>query len=129
MTYHDLRLFYLWEGLKKDVEKFVSMCPNCEQEKAKYQKSGGFLQNIQIPTLKWEDINMEFLVGFPRTKKSYALIKVIIDMLTKCAHFIPVKSTYSAEDYARIFIDKIECRHDILLSIILDRGAQFISRF
>ena len=54
---------------------------------------------------------------------------MVVDWLTKFAHFIPVKSTYLAEDYARIFIDIILCRHSISLSIILDRGAQFTSWF
>ena len=54
---------------------------------------------------------------------------MIVDRLTKSAYFIPIKSTYLAEDYARIFIDEIVCRHGILLSIISDRGEQFTYRF
>ena len=54
---------------------------------------------------------------------------MFVDRLTKSSHFIPVNSTYSAEDYARIFIDEIVCRHGIPLSIISDRGTQFTSRF
>ena len=72
---------------------------------------------------------MDFVVGLPRTQKQYDFIWVIVDRLTKSAHFIPVKYTYLAEDYARIFIDEIGCRHGILLSIISDRVAQFTSRF
>ena len=72
---------------------------------------------------------MDFVVGLPSTQKSYDSIWVVVDRLTKSARFIPFKSTYSAEDYARIFIDEIVCRHGILLSIISDRGAKFTSRF
>ena len=72
---------------------------------------------------------MDFVVGLPRTQKSYDSIWVVLDRLTKFARFIPVKSTYSAKDYARIFIDDIVCRHGILLSIISNQGAQFTSRF
>ena len=97
--------------------------------KAEHQKSCGSLQEIQVPTWKWEDINMDFVVGLPRTQKQYDSIWVIVDNLTKLTYFIPVMSTYSAKDYARIFIDEIVCRHGIPLSIILDRGAQFASRF
>ena len=82
-----------------------------------------------IPTLKWEDINMDFVIGLPRTQKSYDSIWVVVDQLTKSTHFIPVKSTYLEEDYARIFLDKIVCHHGIPLSIISDRGAQFTSIF
>ena len=70
-----------------------------------------------------------FVVGLPQTLRQYDSIWVIVDRLTKFAYFIPVKSTYLAEDYARIFIDEIVCRHGILLSIISDRGAPFTSSF
>ncbi len=70
---------------------------------------------------------MGFLVGLPRTEKKCNSIWVIVDRLTNSADFIPVKSTYSAEDYARNFTDEIVCRHDIPFYIILGRGAQFTS--
>ena len=72
---------------------------------------------------------MDLVVGLPRTQKQHDSIWVVVDSLTKCAHFIPVKSTYSMEDYARIFIYEILYRHGIQLSLISDRGAQFTSRF
>ena len=97
--------------------------------KSRTSKLGGILKEIQVPTWKWEDINMDFLVGLPRTKKQYDSIWVVVDRLTKFSHFIHIKSTYSAEDYATIFIDNIVCSHGILLSIISDWGAQFTSRF
>ena len=72
---------------------------------------------------------MDFVVGLPQTQNSYDSIWVVVDRLIKSACFIPVKCTYSAEDYARIFIDEILCRYGIPLTIISDRGAQFTSRF
>ena len=80
--YHDLRKIYWWEGLKRNIEEFVAKCPNCQQVKAEDQKLGGLLQEIQIPTWKWEDINMDFVVGLPRTQKSYDSIWVVVDRLT-----------------------------------------------
>ena len=114
---------------EKSIEEFVAKCPNCQEVKAEHQKSGGLLQEIQVPTWKWEDINLYFVVGFPRTLWKYDSIWVILDRLTKSSYFIPVNSTYSAEDYASIFIDEIVCRHGIPLSIISDRGEKFSSRF
>ena len=70
-----------------------------------------------------------FVVGLPRTQRSYDSIWVVVDNLTKSAVFIPVKAIYSVEDYAMIFIDAIVCHHGIPLSIISDWGAQFTSRF
>ena len=109
--------------------EFVAKCPNSQHVNAEHQKMCGSLEEIQVPTWKWEDINIDFVVGLPWTKKQYDSISVVMDRLTKSAHFIPVKSTYSAEEFARIFIDKIVCHHGIPLSIISDRVAQFTSRF
>ena len=97
--------------------------------KAEHQKSGGVLQEFQVPTWMWEVIIMNFLVGLPRTQKQYDSILVVVDRLTKSAYFISVKSSYSVEDNARIFIDDIVCIHGIPLSIICDRGAQLTSTF
>ena len=74
-------------------------------------------------------INMDFVVGLPRTPKQNDSIWVIVDKLTKSTYFIHVKSTYTAEYYARIYINDIVSLHGIPLSIISDRGAQFTSRF
>ena len=94
--YHDLREVFWWEVLKEDIAEFVAKCPNCQQVKAEHQKSSGLLQDIQVPTWKWEDINMDFVVGFPRKQNQHDSIWVVVDRLTKSAHFIPIKSTCSA---------------------------------
>ena len=96
---------------------------------AEHLKPDGLLQEIQVPTWKWEEINMDFVVGLPVTQKQHDSIWVIVDRLTKSSLFILFKSTYSAEDYARIFKYEILCHHGIPLFIISDRGAQFTSRF
>ena len=67
--YHDLREVFWSEEFKKDIAEFVAKCPNCQQVKSKHQKSDGLLQEIQVPTWKKEDINMDFIVGLPQTKK------------------------------------------------------------
>ena len=70
-----------------------------------------------------------FVVGLALTQNQHEFIWVVVDSLINSTHFIPFKSTLSAENYARIFIDEIFCWHDIPLSITSDMGAQFISRF
>ena len=72
---------------------------------------------------------MDFVAGLLRTKRKNDSIWVIVDILTKFVQFIPVKSTYRAEDYARLYIDEIVRCDEIPLSIISDRGAQFNSHF
>ena len=70
---------------------------------------------------------MDFMVGLPKTRIYHDSIWVIMDKMFKSSHFIPVKSTYSAEDYTRLYIDEIVRWHVILFSIISDKGAQFTS--
>ena len=73
-------------------------------------------------------MNMDFVVGLPRTQRKYDSIWVVVDRLTKSSHFIPVKFTYSKEECARIYINKIVSLHGIPLSIIFDRDSQFTYR-
>ena len=115
--------------MKKDIAEFVAQCPNCQQVKIEHQKPGGLLQEIEIPTWKWEMINMDFITGLPRTQRKYDSIWVIVDRLTKSAHFLPVRTTYSAEDYARLYVREIVRLHGVPTSIISDRGAQFTANF
>ena len=127
--YHDLREVYWCDGLKMDIEEFIAKCPNSQQVKSKHQKLGGLLQEMQFTTWKREHINMNIVMGFPWTRSQYHSIWVIVVRLTKSAHFIPVKSTFSVEDYAKIYINEIVSLHWIPFSIIFDRGAQLTYRF
>ena len=97
--------------------------------KAEHLKLSGLLQEIQVATWKWEEINMDFVVGLPRTHWKNDSLWVVVDRLTKSNHFISAKSTNSVEEYARIYINNILSLHVIPLSIISDRGFQFTPKF
>lgn len=97
--------------------------------KAIHQKPGGLLHKIQVLGLKWEYINMNFVVGLPQTRRENDSIWVVGDMLTKFDQFIPINYLYSAEEYAMIYINKIVSLHSIPLSIISDRGSKITSQF
>jgi len=127
--YRDLREIYWWNGMKRDIAKFVARCSNCQQVKTEHQGPGGLTQDIDIPTWKWEEVNMDFVVGLPRTRRQHDSIWVIVDRFTKSAHFFPVKVSYSAKDYAKLYIKEIVKLHGSPLSIISNRGAQVISHF
>ena len=75
-----------------------------------------------MPERKWESLTMDFVVGLPKTKKGYDSIWVIVDCLTKIAHFLPVRTTYTALQYAQLFLDRIVPLHGVLVSIISDKG-------
>jgi hypothetical protein len=84
---------------------------------------------LQVPEWKWEEIAMDFIVGLSRTQSGYDSILVIMDQLTKVAHFIPVKTTYSGPQLAELYISRIVRLHGVPRKIVYDRGMQFISRF
>ena len=107
----------------KDIARYVAKCPKCQQVKAEHLKPFGMTQIIEVPTWKWKATYMDFVVGLPRTRRKHDSIWVIVDRLTKSAHFILAKTTYRDEDYARLYIDEIVILHGIPLFIVLDRGA------
>jgi hypothetical protein len=126
--YQELKEKYWWYGLKRDVATHVALCDVCQRVKAGHQKPAGLLQPLKVPEWKWEEISMDFIVGLPRTWDGYDLIWVIVDRLTKVAHFIPVKTTYSEAQLAELYMSRIVCVHGVP-KIISDRGTQFTSRF
>ena len=85
--------------MKRDIVVFVSKCANCQQVKVEHQKPGGMTQEIDIPTWKWEVINMDLITGLPRTRRQHDSIWVIVNRMTKSSLFLMVKTTYLVEDY------------------------------
>ena len=102
--YHDLKQIYRWDGMK-DIAYYAAKCPICRYVKVEHLKPGGLTEIIKVPTLKWKAINMDFVVGLPKTRRHHYSKCVIVDSMTTFANFIVVKSTYRAEDYAILYID------------------------
>jgi hypothetical protein len=98
--YKDLKTRYWWYGMKQDIAEYISLCDTCQWVKAEHQRPARLLQPLKIPEWKWEEIGMDFIVGLSRTQAGYDSIWVIVDRLTKVAHFIPVKTTYSGAKLA-----------------------------
>ncbi|KAI3679919.1 hypothetical protein L2E82_50899 [Cichorium intybus] len=127
--YRDLREYYWWPGMKREVAWFVERCMTCRKVKAEHQRPHGKLQPLEIPEWKWKHITMDFIMKLPRTPRHMDTIWVIVDRLTKSAHFFPIQETYSAKELAKVFIDEIISRHGIPVSVISDRDVRFTSRF
>ena len=106
--------------MKREIAKYVLECDICRRVKASHLRLAGTLQPLNIPEWKWEDISMDFIVGLPRTQKVYDSIWVVVDRLTKSAHFIPVNTRYSAKKYAELYINHILCLHGVPKTIISD---------
>jgi hypothetical protein len=92
-------------------------------------KPGGLLQPLSILNWKWDDISMDFIMGLLLTARKFDLIWVIVDRLTKSAHFVPVNTKYKIQKYAKIYITCVMYLHGVLKTIISDRGSQFVTHF
>ncbi|GKA32612.1 reverse transcriptase domain-containing protein, partial [Tanacetum coccineum] len=126
--YHDLRDMYWWPEMKRDIATYVSKCLRCSKVKAEHQRPSGLLQQPEIPEWKWDKITMDFITKLPRSKSGHDTIWVIVDRLTKSAHFLAIREDYSTEKLAKIYVDEIVARHGVPVSIISDRDGRFTSR-
>jgi hypothetical protein len=127
--YHDLKAQFWWTHMKRETARYVAECDTCRRVKADHMRHVGLLQPLNVPAWKWEDVSMDFIVGLPLTGRKFNSIWVIIDRLTKSAHFIPVHTFYRAEKYAELYISRILCLHGVPKTIISDRGPRFVARF
>ncbi|KAJ9545458.1 hypothetical protein OSB04_025165 [Centaurea solstitialis] len=127
--YRDLKTDYWWPGMKRDVARYVEKCLTCLRVKAEHQRPHGKLQPLDIPVWKWEHITMDLITKLPRTSRNVDAIWVIVDRLTKSAHFIAINESSSSEKLADIYVKEIVGRHGVPVTIISDRDVRFTSRF
>jgi hypothetical protein len=98
--------------MKREIAQYVAECDTCQRVKASHLKVAGTLQPLPIPSWKWEDISMDFIIGLPNTSQKHDSIWVIVDRLTKTAPF-----------------DRIVCLHRVPKTIVFDHGTQLIACF
>ncbi|GJY41601.1 putative reverse transcriptase domain-containing protein [Tanacetum coccineum] len=118
--YQDLKKLYWWPNMKAIIAEYVGKCLTCSRVKAECQKPSGLLVQPEIPMWKWERITMDFITKLPKTSNGHDTIWVIVDRLTKSAHFIPTRETDSMETLTRLYIKEIVSRHGVPISIISD---------
>ena len=90
--------------MKKDIANFVQKCLICQQVKAEHKKPLGLLMPLSIPEWKWSHITIDFVIGLPRSSQGHDAIWVVVDQLTKPAHFLPIQINYSMGKLAQIYI-------------------------
>nr|GEV59429.1 putative reverse transcriptase domain-containing protein [Tanacetum cinerariifolium] len=141
-------LYYLdriWVPLKGDVRNLIideahkskysvhpgddKMCLTCLKVKAEHQRSSGLLQQPEIPEWKYKRIAMDFVIKLPRTSSGHDIIWVIMDRLTKSAHFLPTREDYKMDRLAILYLNEIFSRHGVPISIIYDHDSRFTLRF
>ncbi|GER51815.1 polyprotein [Striga asiatica] len=145
--YHELKRSFCWRGMKRDVADFVEKCLVCQQVKAEHKCPIGLLQPLEIPSWKWEEVTMDFVTGLPKSSEHHDAIWVVVDRLTKVAHFMPVSMTMSMDQFWESLHEAMDTQlkfssayhpetdgqsekmiqtlEDMHRALILDRGAKW----
>lgn len=114
--------------MKQDVIRYVAECDVCQRNKNETVATPGLLQPLPIPNRLWTDISMDFIEGLP-TSSHKTVVMVVVDRLSKSAHFIPLSHRYTATMVAQAFLDNIFKLHGMPGSIVSDRDPIFTSTF
>ncbi|GJS71063.1 putative reverse transcriptase domain-containing protein [Tanacetum coccineum] len=123
--YYDVKDMYWWPGMKNDIAVYVSKCLTCLKVKTEHQRPSGLLQQPEIPECKWERIAMDFVTKLHRTSSGHYTIWIIVDRLTKSAHFLPMHEDYKMDRLARLYLKEIVDRHVNARSIMNSVGHEY----
>ncbi|GJU85846.1 putative reverse transcriptase domain-containing protein [Tanacetum coccineum] len=127
--YQDLKKLYWWPNMKAEIATYVSKCLTCAKVKIEYQKPSGLLVQPKFPQCKWENITMDFVTKLPKTATGQDTIWVIIDRLTKSAHFSPMREDDTLEKLTRLYSKEVVSKHGVPVSIISGRNGKFTPHF
>ena len=115
--------------MKRHVGDFVRRCLTCQQVKAEHQKLAGLLHPLEVAEWKWEHVMMDFVTHLPQTPWRHDVVWVIVDWLTKSAHFLTVWMTFTLEEFFRLYIREIVQLHGVPVSIVSNRDPRFMAHF
>ncbi|GJW24139.1 putative nucleotidyltransferase, ribonuclease H [Tanacetum coccineum] len=127
--YQDLKKLYWWPNMKAEIATYVSKYLTYAKVKIEYPKPSGLLVQLETPQWKWENITMDFVTKLPKTTASQDTIRVIVDRLTKSAHFLPMWEDDTLEKLTRQYLKDVVSRHGVPVSIISDHDGRFTSHF
>ena len=122
------RYFY-WPDMQTDINDYVRGCVTCQRNNPSAGQPIGKLQPLPVPSGIWEDISMDFIGPLPKTVRLNDFILVVVDRLSKMAHFLPCKKSIDGPGVAALFVDKVWSMHGLPKSIVTDRGTQFLNSF
>jgi hypothetical protein len=119
---------YYWVGMKKEIAEYIAKCCECQKVKAEHRNPASFLQPLPIPKWKWEVVTMYFITKLPKTTKHHDSIMVVVENITKVAHFIPVNLTHKETNVIDIYMKEIAKFHGIPNIIVFYRDPKFTSK-
>ena len=119
---------YYWKEMRRDVDRYVRNCQDCQRSRSSRHSTFGVLQALPVPEKPWEDISMDFVVGLPECE-GFDAIWIVVDRLSKMRHFIPWHTTIDAFGLAELFSWEVVHLYGLPLTIVSDQGPQFTSTF
>lgn len=124
-----LQRFFWWPSMRADVERYVRECHSCQTVKSRNELPHGLLEPLPIPEAPWESMSMDFITALPESVRGHDTIMVVVDRLTKLAHFIPMKETTDALGVAELLREQVFRLHGVPKNIVSDRDVRFTSEF
>ena len=129
-TYELVSPNYWWPGMRKTIARYLANCDTCTSIKPLYHAPYRLLKPMQVPVTRWSSVSMEFITGLPKSgPQQHDAILVIVDRLTKMAHYIPTHESVTSEGTARLYFDNIFRLHGLPDSLVSDRDTQFTAGF
>lgn len=126
VTYARVKQLFYWPRMKTSVREFVAACQVCHQAKPDRSRYPGLLQPLPVPSQAWQAILLDFIEGLPQSG-SYNTILVVVDRLTKYAHFVLLRHPFTALKVAQVFMAAVYRLHGMPESIVSDRDRIFTS--
>jgi hypothetical protein len=123
-----LAAHFFWPKMRRNVERYVSLCTTCNKAKSRLNPHGLYMP-LPIPSVYWEDIYMDFVLRLPRTKRGRDIIFMVVGRFSKMAHFIHCHKSDNVSHVADLFFTKIVRLHDVQNTIVLNMDAKFLSHF
>jgi hypothetical protein len=124
-----VKIEYYWPDMKRESVDFIARWLECQKVKVEHRHPAGLIQPLPILEWKWEVVTMDFIMGFPKMIKQHDAIMVVVDKITKVAHFIPMKTTHKATNVVDIYMREVACLHGIPKTIVSNRDPNFTSKF
>jgi len=119
---------FWWKTLRKDIRNYVRVCQVCQRYKADLSVPGGLLQPLPIPGAVWVDVSLDFIEGLPKSRGADTIL-VVVDRLSKYAHFLTLAHPFTAAAVAQVYFDNIFKLHGVPKTIVSDRDKVFLSQF
>ena len=123
-TLEKIKEKYVWEGMRKDVDRYMDNCETCQRTKPRRDKTFGLLNPLPVPSGVWKSISLDYNTGLPKAQGQDAIL-VVVDRLSKMAHYIPTTKEINAQETARLLLHHVWRYHGTPKEVISDRGPQF----